>query len=268
MIECDTCGYSTANFSTADSREHVELAYDNDTYTESLEREVIAYFDYRRSRMGKERYEYVFERLGLDPSVARLLDVGCGVGWFLAYLQDQGVACKGLEVNPTAVDFCRRRGLDAATTPLDDEPDGSFDVITMFDVLEHLDQPVDTLATARDKLKPGGFLVGYTPNIHSVAYELMGSKQNTLAPFEHVGFFNEQSFGYLAKHTGFEVYSVEVFGFDVMDYLLMKEHEDGVAYVAALRDMMLLVQACIDKLRVGNHFRITLRKPEAARSTH
>ena len=44
-----------------------------------------------------------------------------------------------------------------------------------------------------------------------------------------------------------------------MDYLLMKVHEDGVAYTSALRDMRLLGQACNDQLRVGNHFRVTLR---------
>jgi hypothetical protein len=81
-----------------------------------------------------------------------------------------------------------------------------------------------------------------------------------LLPFEHVGFFSPQSFQFLADNSGFEVHALEVFGFDIMDYLLMKEYQDKVDYTVNLREMMLLTQACIDRLGVGNHFRVTLRR--------
>jgi hypothetical protein len=57
------------------------------------------------------------------------------------------------------------------------------------------------------------------------------------------------------------VHTVDVFGFDVMDYLLMKEYQDGIDYTVKLRDMMLLLQACVDRLHVGNHFRVTFQRP-------
>jgi 2-polyprenyl-3-methyl-5-hydroxy-6-metoxy-1,4-benzoquinol methylase len=260
VIQCVFCDFSTANFAIENPEEHVKISYDNDTYYEKFLREIVEHYDYRKNRMGKERFEYSVARLGLDQSRATILDLGCGAGWFLSYLKERGVKARGLEVNPMAVRFCESRGLDVSDSRLGDEADGTYDVITMFDVLEHLDDPIEVLATARNKLKPGGFVVGYTPNIHSIAYELMGSKQNTLLPFEHVGFFSPRSFAHLASETGFEVHTVEVFGFDIMDYLLMKEYEDGVDYTAKLREMMLLTQACIDRLGVGNHFRVTLRR--------
>ncbi|MBX6331152.1 MAG: class I SAM-dependent methyltransferase [Gemmatimonadaceae bacterium] len=261
VVRCHRCDYSTASFAIESAKTHVEDVYASDLYYEKFARETLAHFEYRKNRMGAERYRYVIERLGLDPQRARVLDVGCGAGLFLAYLKDRGVSARGLEVFPRAVRFCREMGLDVSDTDLRDEPDGAYDAIVMFDVLEHLDDPISTVSVAAKKLKPGGFLVGYTPNIHSVAYELMGSQQNTLLPFEHVGFFSDASFTYLAEHAGLRVYSVDVFGFDVMDYLLMKEYEDKIEYTVKLRDMMLLLQGAVDRLRIGNHFRVTFQRP-------
>ena len=162
-----------------------------------------------------------------------------------------------------AVRFCREHGLNVDPTDLADEADASYDVVGMFDVLEHVDDPVALVALAHQKLKPGGFLIGYTPHIYSVSWELMGAAQNTLVPFEHIGFFSDRSFRYLAEHTNFEVQSIQTFGFDIMDYLTMKEYEDGIDYTTRLRDMMLLVQGCLDELGISNHFRITFRKPSS-----
>ncbi len=170
--------------------------------------------------------------------------------------------CKGLEVNPMAVRFCQvERALNVAATDLADEPDGEWDVVCLFDVLEHVADPIALVSLAKRKLKPGGHLVAYTPNIHSVGWELMRADQNTLVPFEHIGFFAEKSIRYMSERAGMAVHSLNTYGFDVMDYLLMKEHQDGHDYTTRLSDLMLLVQPCLDTLGVANHWRITLRRP-------
>ena len=71
-----------------------------------------------------------------------------------------------------------------------------FDIVTMFDVLEHLESPVDFFKSLRSILDENGIIVSYTPNIESIAYYLMGEKQNTLLHFEHYCFFNTQSLNY------------------------------------------------------------------------
>lgn len=262
LIECRRCGVATANFEVGDEHDQIDAAYNNDTYYEKFMREIVSHYDYRKEHQGRDRYAYIIDRLKLPHDRIRLLDVGCGSGWFLSYLYDHGVECKGLEVNPMAVRFCReQRGLNVESGDLQDEPDKSWDVIGIFDVLEHVADPIGLVTLAKQKLKPGGYLVAYTPHIYSVGWELMGVNQNTLVPFEHIGFFAEKSVQYLADAAGMPIQSVDTFGFDVMDYLLMKEHEDGHDYTTQLRDMMLVVQACLDKLHVGNHFRITLQRP-------
>ena len=258
LFQCLVCGAVSANIA-ADAR-HIDDVYNNEIYYKKFEQEILKHYAYRKQTQGAERFDYVIKRLKLKPKKARVLDVGCGAGYFLSMLKDRGVKGRGLEVNPAQVRYCRKLGLDVVGSDLADEPDNHYDVITMFDVLEHLTEPLATIKTVCRKLKPGGYLIAYTPNIHSLAYELMGSKQNTLLPFEHFCFFNKPSFQYLAKKTGFAIHTLEVYGLDVMDYLLMKEYEDGIDYTIKLKDFMNVLQACVDKLEFGNHFRLTLKK--------
>ena len=176
-------------------------------------------------------------------------------------MKERGVGvARGLEVNPAQVKYCQKHGLNVAGTDLSGEPDGFYDCITMFDVLEHLSDPVETMKIARKKLAPGGFIVAYTPNIHSLAYFLMGSGQNTLLPFEHFCFYSDEAFNYLARKSGLKMHTIEVRGLDVMDYLLMKEYEDSTPYTERLRRFMNVLQGCVDLLRLGNHFRATFEK--------
>jgi len=176
-------------------------------------------------------------------------------------LKDKGIESRGLEVIPFLVNYCPEKGLNVSKTDLNDEKDQSYDVIVLFDVLEHLSDPVSTFKLIRKKLKKegGGYCITFTPNIHSVGYELMGGKQNTLLPFEHLCFFNDQSVQYLAENTGFSIHSLETFGLDIMDYLLMKEYENDVPYTEDLHDLMVLLQGILDKDSLSNHFRITLK---------
>ena len=139
-------------------------------------------------------------------------------------------------------------------------PKEFYDVITLFDVLEHLDNPKQVFDIINKKLKVGGICVAYTPNIYSVAYELMGSKQNTLLPFEHLCFFSEEAFEYLAKNTSFSVERVETFGLDVLDYFLLKEFEYSDTYIKKFHDLINLTQAIFDKYQLSNHFRVVFRK--------
>ena len=258
LLQCKKCEAVSANISTDDS--HVDKVYNNEIYYDKFLREIDRNYEYRKEAHGRPRYSYIFERLNLNPKKTSLLDVGCGAGYFLDVLREKGIASKGLEVNPAQVRYNKEKGLNVESTRLEDEPDNAYDVITMFDVLEHLPDPVYLISVVAKKLKKGGYFLAYTPHIHSVGFELMGAAQNTLLPFEHFCFYNQKSIDYLAKNSGLEVHSVETYGLDLMDYLLMKEYEDKIDYTEKLYPMMNLVQAALDKMGISNHLRITLRK--------
>lgn len=261
LFECQVCSAVSANIDLENESGHVASVYqEDDSYYQQVLSNIVKTFDYRKSLFGKQRFDYCLKRVGLEPDSAKVLDVGCGVGYFLSYLKDMGVEARGLEVDPCQVRYCTEIGLSVGSNELSKEPDGKYDLITMFDVLEHLANPVSMIGTAADKLRPGGYLIAYTPSFHSVGFELMGAKQNLLCPFQHVCFYTEKSLGYLSKQVGLNLKSVEYYGLDVIDYLLMKEYEDQFPYTEKLEEFTTMIQGCLDTLKVSNHMRVTFYK--------
>lgn len=259
LFKCTDCSAVSPNINLKNNKLN-DLVYDTKEYREKFMRETHAHYEYRKNNFGKERFKYTIERLNLSNE-DKVLDVGCGAGYYVGVLDDKGFYYKGLEVADHFVEYCKSyHNLNVESTPLEDEQDKYYDLITMFDVLEHLPSPIKTLNIINNKLKDGGYCVAYTPNIFSVGYELMGAKQNTLLPFEHLCFYSEDSLNYLASQSGFEIETVDTFGLDIMDYFLMKEYEDGVDYTSSIGDMMRLIQSILDKYKISNHFRVTFKK--------
>ncbi|MBS2038497.1 class I SAM-dependent methyltransferase [bacterium] len=94
-----------------------------------------------------------------------LLDIGCGSGYNLQFLARYGRA-RGLDMSEQALELCRRRGVqDVSLHEGEAIPfaDASFDVVTAFDVVEHIEEDVTALIEWRRVLKPGGLLLIYTP---------------------------------------------------------------------------------------------------------
>ena len=96
---------------------------------------------------------------------ARILDVGCGTGANLLMLSQYGDA-EGVDISEDALAFCRERGLDKVrlgageNLPYDD---GTFDLVTAFDVVEHMDDDLAGLREMRRVLRPGGRVLLFVP---------------------------------------------------------------------------------------------------------
>ena len=98
----------------------------------------------------------------------RLLDVGCGNGYFLEAARRAGFEVRGLDVSDWATRYCRNAfGIDAATCDVRaaDFPEGAFDVVTLWHNLEHQRYPVNTLQRVAGWLAPDGVVVLRVPNI-------------------------------------------------------------------------------------------------------
>jgi SAM-dependent methyltransferase len=119
------------------------------------------YYEYLKTRSWKAS---LYRRLWLYPRLrallpGRVLDVGCGIGDFLAFHGD----AVGVDVNPSLVDHCVKRGLRAQLLLDSRYPfeDCSFDGVSLDNVLEHLEDPLSTVRESRRLLRQGGrFLVG------------------------------------------------------------------------------------------------------------
>lgn len=109
-------------------------------------------FDLLNRRLG--------ERCDLD-----ILDVGCGTGYNVALLRRYGRA-QGVDMSEEALRFCRRRGVTEVTLHQAEElpfPNQSFDLLTAFDVIEHIEDDRGALREFRRLLRPRGWLLVYTP---------------------------------------------------------------------------------------------------------
>ncbi len=115
----------------------------------------------------EERYAFAFDRLAARTGTApgSVLDVGCGIGNFLAWSAPRVTAATGVDVDATAVAGARERGLTAVLPDgLDAALDGPVDVLTMWDVIEHVADPHAFVADVVDRLRPGGHLLLETPD--------------------------------------------------------------------------------------------------------
>ncbi|MEW6610789.1 MAG: class I SAM-dependent methyltransferase [Patescibacteria group bacterium] len=259
LIECTQCSLVSPNIKF--DRLADEEVYDDDAYVQDTVREIVDTYEYRKQTYAPERLSYIEEKISdLSRADMKVLDLGCGPGYFIDYLKDAGIAYKGLELAHFLVDICEQRGLNVEEAKLEQEKDASYNIITMFDVLEHLTEPVKLFQELNRVLMPGGYVLAYTPHIHSIAYHLMGGLQNTLLPFQHVGFYDERSLAYLASRTGFAVPAIDYYGLDVMDYFYMKREQDHLDYHEYLKEFIPIMQAVIDKQKLSNHIRVIFRK--------
>jgi SAM-dependent methyltransferase len=125
----------------------------------------------------------------------KVLEVGCGSGFFLEYLQKKGLECTGLEFNEDAVQHSTRKGLKVIHQDLIDHAQsnlGKYDIVCSFQVLEHVIDITGFLNACIDSLKIGGKLIIAVPNNNPFLYKYDLYHTLNLPP-HHMGLWDEIS---------------------------------------------------------------------------
>ena len=209
VVTCRACNltYVTPRLANSDLIEHVY----NEGYWSSDAAKTRGYTDYRKDaelylRTYRKRLAVVnrhFKKPG------RVLDVGCAAGYFLAVMQSEGWDVTGLEPSgPIRTQAAERIGESNVIAGLLGEVDlepGSYDLITLWDVLEHIPDPVAALALARELLAPGGKLLIETQNVDSRAANVLGPKWQHYKHTEHIYHFNPSTLGEVLRRAGLRV---------------------------------------------------------------
>ena len=149
------------------------------------------------------------------PGKGRLLDFGCGPGYFVEHAGQRGWEAHGVEVAEWAGRAARERGVTRLHLGrLADQgfPDGFFDAVTANQVLEHLPAPKDDLAEIRRVLKPGGVLVAEVPNYRRISILLGRDRFELNYPMAHVNYFTPATLQRLLGSCGFEVLGTSTHG--------------------------------------------------------
>jgi SAM-dependent methyltransferase len=143
----------------------------------------------------------------IDASRDRALEIGCADGRFLDKLRAAGWQSRGVEPSPAAAEAARSRGFDVHTGTLEsaDFGDGEFDAVFAWMVVEHLHDPVATLAEVRRVLKPSGWLCLCVPNFGCWEPRVFGRYWYALQLPTHLQHFTPRTLRRLLEGAGFEV---------------------------------------------------------------
>lgn len=148
------------------------------------------------------------KRLMSFTTPGEVLDVGCAMGFFMEVAVEEGWSAWGVEVSEEAARIAQRRFGDRVFHGVLSEakfPDGRFDLVVMFDVIEHIVDPNEILREASRVLKSGGLLMITTPDIGSLSAKAMGKTWTHFKASEHLCFFNRRTIKSFLAHWGFSV---------------------------------------------------------------
>jgi 2-polyprenyl-3-methyl-5-hydroxy-6-metoxy-1,4-benzoquinol methylase len=197
------------------SREVINRDADNSRYRRSnaMDAHMALHTNsaYAELESAKARYIIACLREASDGRKVTLLDIGCSTGAILQAACEVGWQPLGIDLNSTAVQIARTRGLEAIEGyfPEDLPPSAKlFRVITMLDVLEHAEDPVGLLVSVTNHLTPGGLLGVQVPNFDSLLIRIEGPRNNNIC-HGHWSYFTPETLNKVAAKAGLEVLSLE-----------------------------------------------------------
>ncbi|HUS04428.1 MAG TPA: class I SAM-dependent methyltransferase [Dehalococcoidia bacterium] len=135
-----------------------------------------------------------------------LLDIGCGEGFFLSNAANAGYRTKGIELSQDAAAYAKREfGLDIEAGAFEDVqfPGNYFDVVTLWQVLEHIPHPLEILKEAHRILKPGGLIAASTPDIEGIPSMMLRRKWWNIRRI-HINQFSTKTLMDILQNAGFK----------------------------------------------------------------
>ena len=208
LQRCDECGQLLSRVGETAYWESMRQ-FDQSEFNQPPPRELA-----RRFKVARRRLNRIGSLLGASPAALRVLDVGCSRGNFLEAGAKLGFHMEGVEPAATIAAAARARGLQVHTGLLADIhlPPASFDAITLFEVIEHLKEPLPLLRECHRVLKPRGLLVLSTGNTASWTVAAMRERWDYFHIAKdggHISFYNPRSIALLAARADFAAERIE-----------------------------------------------------------
>jgi 2-polyprenyl-3-methyl-5-hydroxy-6-metoxy-1,4-benzoquinol methylase len=215
------CPVSGLRFREPASKEEIAAFY-GQTYHESM---VGAGDDAARTRAYRKENVERIKHLGRYLSAGRVLDIGCSTGLFASQMKEAGYDAYGTDISDFACDEAEKalgpgKVFRGSLDDLVSKERGSFDAVTMMDVIEHFEDVVTPLRQILQLLKPGGVLFMRTPTLRSPFYKVadlsyrlsLGRYRDAVLKIyhaEHFYFFTEEAMRALVSDTGYELVAID-----------------------------------------------------------
>ena len=161
-----------------------------------------------------KRYHEILDSFEPYRKTNKLIDVGCGIGYFLEEAKKKGWEVYGTEFTDEAIRICSKKGIKMNKGILDPENyDGQeFDIITSFEVIEHINNPQTELANFYKILRKGGLVYCTTPNFNSLLRYRLKEKYNVLGYPEHLSYYTPKSLKFIFNRSGFKTKKIKATG--------------------------------------------------------
>jgi SAM-dependent methyltransferase len=231
IIACEACGFKHAL--PLPTPEALEQAY-RENYYAAEKPNFLAHAaeDQDWFALSQNDRLEIFARL-LPPERRRLLDIGCGPGFFLATAQKQGWTAHGIEPSRQAAAHAQRLGATVTEGFFGADSAaklGLFDAINLTNVLEHVPDPARILTLAHGLLDEGGLICVGVPNDFSplqfAGRAAVGARDWWVAPPHHLNYFDFDSLSALLARLGFQI-AERMTSFPMEAFLMMGEDYTG-----------------------------------------
>jgi SAM-dependent methyltransferase len=203
IVRCNRCGLMYSSPRTKEP-DHVDFSGADPTFNP------LTPGNWRSIKEGLQVKDYDKTRALLNslyPKRGRLLEIGSGLGYLLAAFKQDGWDVLGVEPYFQACRYARENfGVEVKNAILEtaEIPDESCDVVLLNHVIEHLDDPLNTLRFINRVLKPGGHFVIETPRYDTLSFKLLGRRERSINCVGHIYFFTTQTLKNFYEAVGFE----------------------------------------------------------------
>ena len=231
VIDCQLCGFK--HIVPLPTEKELEHTYQHDYYKEEKPLYIERYMQDLDWWNMVYNQRYVILEQHLPARQRHLLDIGSGPGFFLLNGQHRGWKVKGIEPSIQAAEHSRKLGLDIENTFFSARTAtqmGSFDVINLGEVLEHIPDPAALLKLCHCRLNSEGMLCIVVPNdfnpFQLALRDHLNFKAWWVAPPHHINYFDFHSLTLLVEKCGFKVVHQEA-TFPIDMFLLMGDNYIG-----------------------------------------
>jgi len=187
--------------------DQLQSYYTQEYYTGGQKQGYADYFGRRERRKQYFRSAIPTIKRYLAIPSPRVLDVGCAAGFFLEVVREEGWEGYGVETSSYASEYARAQfGLNVYTGTLAEAglAAATFDLVSFWDVIEHLRDPLETLRLSNRLLQRGGLLIISTGDISGATARLYGRRWALLAPPGHLFYFSRKTLAAMLRQAGFE----------------------------------------------------------------
>ncbi len=223
IVKCKNCGLVYVN--PRPTKKELSKLYQKDYYTNKrfFEGKYYGYHDYKKNVEGTiKTFELVQKTIKKFKEKGKLLDIGCGPGVYLGVAEKDGFKVQGIEISKEGFEKSKSK-FKVINKPLEDANiKGKFDVVTLFDVIEHLPTPKSTLLNINRIMNKNSLLCIITPDVDSLAARFLGSRWPEFRRWrEHIYFFSRKTMQRLLESTGFELIETWTIGkyFTLEDFI-------------------------------------------------